>query len=251
MKFQLPFLGLLLFFCMACPRLPDAPPNEIEFIILQMNDVYEIAPLEGGKAGGLARVAHIRKELLKENPNVISILSGDFLSPSFMGNLKQANGEKIAGLQMVETLNALGLDYVTFGNHEFDLGDPDLLQGRIDASTFEWTVCNALRVKDGNKAPFTQAGKAIPEYIIHEISRADGTKFKLGFLGVLLPFNQAEYVHYLPVEETFKAKLEEMKEQTDMVLAITHLEIDEDIELAKKKSGNTTLPWRARSCQHE
>ena len=48
----------------------------------------------------------VKKELISENPNTIAILSGDFLSPSLMATLK-LNGEKIAGLQMVESLNAM------------------------------------------------------------------------------------------------------------------------------------------------
>ncbi len=131
-NFQLIFLAVTFLFssCSSSKKSTldttiGAKKNPIEFIILQLNDVYEIAPLEGGKAGGLARVATVRKELMKENPNTITLLAGDFLSPSFVGTLtlKEENGkkEKIAGLQMIETLNALGLDYATFGNHEFEL----------------------------------------------------------------------------------------------------------------------------------
>ena len=237
MRFKISFFALILFFCLACPSGPRQSADEVSFIILQMNDVYEIAPLEGGKAGGLARVAQVREELLAENPNVITVLSGDFLSPSFMGTLKLPNGEKIAGLQMIETLNALGLDYVTFGNHEFDISDPDLLQKRIDQSEFEWTVCNALRVKNGENEPFTQKGEAIPEYIIREINSPLGTTLKLGFLGVVLPFNKADYVHYLPVEETFRTTFAKMKNEADLVFGITHLEIEEDLTLAAKVPG--------------
>ena len=32
----------------------------IDFTFLQINDVYEIAPLEGGKKGGMARVATLK-----------------------------------------------------------------------------------------------------------------------------------------------------------------------------------------------
>ena len=113
------FLIAILFIFSDC-QVPQSSQENIDFIILQMNDVYEIAPLEGGKAGGLARVATVRQDLLKESPNVVTVLSGDFLSPSFIGTLKTDEGEKIAGLQMIETLNTLGLDYATFGNHEFD-----------------------------------------------------------------------------------------------------------------------------------
>ena len=85
--FILSFLVLFIFSC---------KQNEpVEFIILQMNDVYEIAPVEGGKAGGMARVATLRNQLLEENPHVITTLSGDFVSPSLIGTLTY-QGEKIA-----------------------------------------------------------------------------------------------------------------------------------------------------------
>lgn len=232
-------LGLCLLFLVN--GLSQSASDNIEFIILQMNDVYEISPLEGGKAGGLARVATLKKELLQENPNTIAVLSGDFLSPSLMTNLEMENGEQIAGLQMVETLNALGLDYVTFGNHEFDLSDPDLLQKRIDQSAFRYTVCNALRVKDGVTVPFTQQidGKdvPVPEYIIHEFSNEAGQKVRLGLLGVVLPFNKQDYLQYKDVTTTFRDSYHRLKQESDVVVGITHLAIDEDIQLAKDVPG--------------
>ena len=92
--------------------------GKISFTVLQINDVYEIAPLEGGKAGGLARVATILKQLKKENPNTISVLAGDFLSPSFMGTLKEDGEKIIEGLHQVS-------DEIEKGDFEFraDLED--------------------------------------------------------------------------------------------------------------------------------
>jgi 5'-nucleotidase/UDP-sugar diphosphatase len=94
----------------------------VSFNILQMNDVYEIAPIEGGQRGGLARVATIKNELIKINPNTISIMAGDFLSPSALG-VTTINGETLAGKQMVDSLNVTGLDYAILGNHEFDISE--------------------------------------------------------------------------------------------------------------------------------
>ena len=79
----------------------------IDITILQINDVYEIAPLEGGKIGGMARVATLRKKLLSENKNTYTVHAGDFLNPSLIGTLKY-EGERIAGKQMVELMNATG-----------------------------------------------------------------------------------------------------------------------------------------------
>ncbi|MCB0610723.1 MAG: bifunctional metallophosphatase/5'-nucleotidase [Lewinellaceae bacterium] len=211
--------------------------EEVSFTILQLNDVYEIAPLEGGKAGGLARVATVKKELLAENPNTIAVIAGDFLSPSFIGTLKMKDGERIAGLQMVETLNAMGLDYATFGNHEFDLKDADLLQKRIDQSHFKFVCSNAFRVDNGERRPFTQNKTPIPPYIIREFTGPGGKKVTVGLTGVVLPFNKADYAAYGDVTESFRASVNAMKARTDVMIGITHLAVDDDIALAKAVPG--------------
>lgn len=239
-------LSLLLLCCFSCkpPQYTTAvlkPSTEtIDFIVLQLNDVYEIAPLEGGTVGGLARVATLKKQLLKENPNTIAILSGDFLSPSFIGTLK-INDEKVAGLQMIEALNAMGMDYVTFGNHEFDLKSADLLEKRMSQSNFEWTICNAFYTDGKTTRPFqkTVDGKIIPssKYAVREFSNSSGDKMKLGLIGVVLPFNKVEYVKYDPIYSTFEKTYQEAKKETDLCLGITHLVVDQDIELAKKCAG--------------
>ncbi|HXG01695.1 MAG TPA: hypothetical protein VNL69_12945, partial [Bacteroidota bacterium] len=59
--------------------------DAVDVTLLQLNDVYEISPLENGAYGGLARVATIRKHLLRENPNTFTFLAGDFISPSAIG----------------------------------------------------------------------------------------------------------------------------------------------------------------------
>jgi hypothetical protein len=85
-------------------------PNDgkyLQWTILQLNDVYEMLPLDQQR--------RVRQLLLQENPKTFTILAGDFLSPSA---LSQA---KVNGKQMIATFNTLGLDFVTFGNHEFDL----------------------------------------------------------------------------------------------------------------------------------
>lgn len=235
-------LALLLPACQGTRHLavqPAAAP--IEFTLLQLNDVYEISPLEGGKSGGLARVASLKQQLLAENPNTIALLSGDFLSPSLIGNLKLPDGERIAGLQMVEALNAMGLDYATFGNHEFDLSSGALLQKRIHQSDFAYTVCNARRLEDGVARPFTQsiAGEVeeMPDYLVHTFANEQGQQVRVGIIGVVLPFNQADYVYYEPVTEAFRRTYEAIKDEVDLVVAMTHLNEDDDLELARAVPG--------------
>ena len=91
-----------------------------DFIILQLNDVYEMSGVKGGTLGGLPRVQTLLKKLRKENPNTITMLAGDLFSPSAIG-IAEKDGKRFAGRQMVALLNAMDWDYLTFGNHEFDI----------------------------------------------------------------------------------------------------------------------------------
>ena len=94
--------------------------QKIDFTFLQLNDVYEIAPIQGGEFGGLARVETVHQDLLKENKNTLLMMAGDFLNPSLIGTLK-VEGERVRGKQMVSVMNAMNFDLVAFGNHEFDV----------------------------------------------------------------------------------------------------------------------------------
>ncbi|MDQ6610380.1 MAG: bifunctional metallophosphatase/5'-nucleotidase, partial [Bacteroidota bacterium] len=75
--------------------------GKIDVSFVQINDVYEIAPLSGGKEGGIARVATLKKEWLQKNPNTFLVIAGDFLSPSVYNSLK-VDGKAIRGKQMVD-----------------------------------------------------------------------------------------------------------------------------------------------------
>ena len=125
-----------------------------------INDVYEIAPLAGGKEGGVARVASLKKQYLQKNRNTFLVLAGDFLSPSVYNSL-QYNGKAIRGKQMIESLNAAGLDLATFGNHEFDIRESELLE-RINESKFGWTSANTFHKSNDSILPFKKNGVSIP-----------------------------------------------------------------------------------------
>ena len=238
MKFFMVVLAFVLVVFSGCtPPAYQSKQQEVSFTILQMNDVYEMMPLEGGKAGGLARVATVRKQLLKENPNVVTVLAGDFLSPSIYDTLKGNDGSAVAGAQMVDALNQLGLDYVTFGNHEFDLKEGDLLK-RINQSEFNWVSCNVLHRSSEGTKPFSklQAGQAvpIPTYRIHTFASPSGDKVRCAFIGLTIPENIQPHVQYLNVSNSLSKSYEVARTNADLVFAITHLEHAQDRELATR-----------------
>jgi 5'-nucleotidase len=245
--------GLWLLFlgtgCSTARQIPAATSTaEIRFTILQLNDVYEIAPLEGGKAGGLARVAGLLRQLEAENPNTIAVLAGDFLSPSFIGTLRLESGERVAGQQMIETLNALGLDYATFGNHEFDFRDSSLLRRRLDQSDFAYLSANARWQTDAGLRRFVRRGEPVPDYLVHHFANAQGDSVAVALVGILLPFARQPYLAYLPVDSTFRVAVAQARQRADVVLGLTHLAAEQDLALAKAVPG---LPLFMGGHEHE
>lgn len=217
--------------------------GKIEIIILQANDVYEIAPTEGGKVGGMARVASLKRKLRVENRNTLFVLAGDFVSPSLIGTLK-INGKRIAGKQMVETMNAAGVDLVTFGNHEFDLDRADL-QARIDESNFDW-ICNNLYftetpvanqpesgVFEGIIAPPSKLGNQIAPHKVSVFQDDDGTTLKLGMFGTVLDAQKKDYIFYKSIFDESKNSVSQLKKLgADVIIGVTHVNLEDDKNIA-------------------
>ncbi len=245
MKTRFPFyaliFGLFLTSCETVKTASSAVVNDgkITVTFVQINDVYEIAPMQGAKVGGVARVATLKKQELAKNPNTVMVMAGDFLSPSVYNSLKY-EGKRIRGRQMVESLNSAGLDLAVFGNHEFDIKE-DELQERINESTFKWIASNTFHRTKSGVAPFvktTSAGKEpFPETYIMDVQDKDGTKAKIGFIGLTLPFNKAEYVTYTDEFEVAEKLYNQLKETCDAVVAITHLAVEQDSILARRVPG--------------
>ena len=209
--------------------------NKIDFTFLQLNDVYEIAPIQGGEFGGMARVATVHKELLKENENTMLFMAGDFLNPSLLGTLK-VDGERVRGKQMVEVMNAMNFDLVAFGNHEFDVPKKDL-QKRLNESTFPWISANVkLKTKEA-AIPFYKERNSkkenVHETFIKEIIDKDGTKIKVGFISVCIPSNPKEYVEYGNMFVKARASYAAIKDSVDVVFGLTHVKLANDKRIAK------------------
>ncbi|MEO6254407.1 MAG: bifunctional metallophosphatase/5'-nucleotidase [Ferruginibacter sp.] len=213
--------------------------GRIDITFVQINDVYEIAPLDGGKTGGMARIATIKKDQLLQNPNTYLLIAGDFLSPSVFNSLK-FEGSRIRGKQMVEVMNATGVDLAVFGNHEFDIAETEL-QSRINESRFKWVSSNTFHKKGNNVIPFvkqTPAGmQPFPETWIMDVKDADGTTARIGFIGITLPFNKAAYVSYTDVFAAASSAYNKIKDSCDAVVAVTHQSMEDDVELAKRLPG--------------
>lgn len=197
---------------------PNAP---IKVTFLHVNDVYQFAPVDGGARGGLARLLTLKKEALKQNPNTIFTLGGDTLSPS-------VETLTYKGAQMIDAWNAVGLDYSVFGNHEFDIKTPVLLE-RIKESKFRWLGANVI--DNDTKGIFADT----PKFVIVEYPGG----IKVGIIGLILPEAKetSSMADNLMVEdfcETAKKYVPEMrKEGANAIVGLTHLFMAQDKKLAQ------------------
>lgn len=213
---------------------PIKDDGKIDVTFVQINDVYEIAPLQGGKVGGVARVATLKKEHLLKNPNTFLVIAGDFFSPSVYNSLKH-EGKRIRGRQMVESLNAAGMDLAVFGNHEFDITE-DEFQQRLNESQFQWVSSNSFHKKANGTVPFSKTvgivNQPFPETYFISVKDKDGTSARIGFIGITLPFNKADYVSYTDPITTAERLYNQIKDSCDAVVAATHQALEEDSILA-------------------
>ena len=196
----------------------------VRITLLQVNDVYQFTPVDRGAVGGLGRVATLRKQIIKESPNTLFLLSGDTISPSVESNTYK-------GAQMIDAWNAVGLDFSVFGNHEFDFG-PEVLLSRIKESHFTWLGANVVDRKSGKTFANT------PPFVLREFQGV-----KLGIFGIVLPgtistSKPGPDIDFLNSCETAKKTVAEMRSAgAQVIVALTHLSMSEDKALARCVQG--------------
>ncbi|MDQ2937194.1 MAG: 5'-nucleotidase C-terminal domain-containing protein [Acidobacteriota bacterium] len=192
----------------------------VKVTLLQVNDVYQFAPVDQGARGGIARVLTLKEQIQKQSPNTLFLLAGDTISPS-------VESITYKGAQMIDAWNTAGLDYATFGNHEFDFG-PEVLRERMKESRFKWIIANVIDKKTGG--PF---GNAVP-FVIREF---DGVK--VGIFGLVLEETKTTSrpgpdVDFLSPCETARKTVADIHARgVKTVIALTHLSMSEDKEVAR------------------
>jgi len=207
---------------------PQKTECNVRVTLLQVNDVYQFSPVDQDTRGGLARLLTLQKSIKAENPNTLFLLAGDTISPS-------VESITYKGAQMIEAWNAAGLDYATFGNHEFDFG-PDVLQQRMRESKFGWIAANVIDTKTGK--PFG----GVDAFVIREFGGV-----KIGIFGLVLPETKitsrpGPNVEFRNPCDTAKQMVAELhKRGVKVVVALTHLSLREDKEVARCAGVNLII----------
>ena len=210
----------------ACATLPDTPavPRGAPAVtIVHFNDMHEMVAGAAGHLGGIARLSTVVRRERARNSPVLVTLGGDFLSPSAIATAR-VDGEPLAGRQAVAVLNQLGVDWATFGNHEFDLPE-GAFRTRLSEITFGLVSSN---VTDAAGRPFTPA---VPSTIV--TVRAGGRDLRLGIVGLTVDFTIQPYVRYRPAVEAAREQIRTFAGKTDAIIALSHLGLPGDTALAE------------------
>lgn len=223
---------LVLILALLCGFLPSgrqsADAQEAAVVtIVHFSDASELDPIEGGRVGGFSRLATLIKDLKRHNQPLLLTFGGDYLSPSAIGTAR-VNGESLAGRQTVDVLNRMGLDWATFGNHEFDLSE-GAFRARLAETRFRIVSSNVTDAA-GQPFPGTVQSAVVP-------IRAGNRELRLGLIGLTVDSNKAPWVRYGSPIEAAREQLKILEGRTDAVIALTHLDLSVDLELAVKYPG--------------
>ena len=153
----------ILFGLCACQK-KEAKPKEDIYIVFTSDvhcSVNDNLTLPGVKA--------YVNELKSEHNDVLLVDCGDYLQGGTVGTLSK-------GEYIVELMNEMGYDVVTFGNHEFDYG-MDQLQELIGKMNADMIACNVRYT--GTKGNIFEN---VPGYVIKEVNGV-----KVAFIGILTP----------------------------------------------------------------
>jgi 2',3'-cyclic-nucleotide 2'-phosphodiesterase (5'-nucleotidase family) len=212
-------------------------------VFVQLNDLYHIdttADALRPECMILPRVATVIKRLRKYHgeEHVKFALPGDFMGPSCLSR-------EFKGKQMIDIMNAMKIDYVTLGNHEFDFTAEEI-KNCIRQSTFKWIVTNFDFIHKESRSIYAFKKKVVPFDIL---------RISDGIWGVIVgvmyesEFPESRSSDKLcrtqPASESISIAMDEvatsLKERglgddTTFCIALTHQKQHQDVALAESSN---------------
>ena len=186
---------------------------------------------------GYARLAGQRDAERQHTPYVAIVSSGDFAQGNTVGSLTK--GEAI-----VRIMNAVGYDYLTIGNHEFDYTVPQM-QHLSEMLTAKTLCCNFSRYEQDNDDNDDRDSDDL--YPAYEVKDFGGTK--VGFIGVATPstFRSSTPTYFIDDNgnllynfhqtDTYKCVQEAVndarEEGAEIIIVLSHLGDDPEVAYSR------------------
>jgi 5'-nucleotidase/UDP-sugar diphosphatase len=201
---------------------PSVLEARTQLTILHTSEHHGTALPDEDGMGGLAYLATVIKEIRAKEKNVLLLNSGDLLVGTLMSTV-------FRGVPDVLAMNLMRYDAVTIGNHEFDFGLM-AFQNLRDLARFPFLSANIQR-----KEITPSSSNLAQPWMIREF---DG--LKVGVFGlttveareIMNPsvVKQITILGPIPVAHQVISTL---RQQVDLIIALTHQDNADDIALAK------------------
>ncbi|KAI9286286.1 Metallo-dependent phosphatase-like protein [Umbelopsis sp. AD052] len=201
--------------------------------IVHFNDVYHVSSGKSEPIGGAARfttaIRDSRQHLeSKGYADPMVLFSGDVFSPSTESSITR-------GKHMPAVLNQFSIDVACAGNHDFDFGVPQL-QKLLKMTNFPWLLSNVLD-KNTNSPPIGLKR--------HLVLNCKTSGLRIGVIGLVekewidtIPSfpPELEYHDFVEVAKEMSSKLRDPngEDHVDLVVALTHMRVPNDIKLANE-----------------
>lgn len=219
--FKMIGISALLLVAISCNN--DDPVNvdsSRDLTIFYINDPH-------AQIDNFAKIKHI-VDAERANTDVLLVCAGDI----FSGNpIVDQYAEK--GFPIIDLMNKTGFDASVIGNHEFDYGI-DILKDRMAQAEFDWVCANV-----------NTSGSALPQPApFTTITKGDLTITLLGLIETFgkpddvipatHPWRVADlqFQVYTDILDTYQDL--KQQEQADLLIALTHLGQNADINLANQ-----------------
>ncbi len=188
--------------------------------IIHTNDTHSrLLDTDGGF--GFAKISTIINMIKQQKtPNVLVLDAGDTLHGMPIVNISK-------GENAIKVLDAVGYNFMTLGNHDFNYGYERVLELEKSAKV---KMLNANIVDESGANIFTP----------YEIVEKDG--IKIGIFGLATPETayktspkNVEGLTFKDPIEVSKDMVEQLKDKTDIIIALAHIGLDESSVVTSKK----------------
>lgn len=248
--FYLLLLTVIIFAIGAIPA-QASPGNELYLTILHTNDEHgamiphsptvdfhpqRANPTIGGYARLASAVKEIREQKEADDEPVLLLSAGDYIGGSpYSWLIPMGFAPELMIKQMI------GYDAVVIGNHEYDYG-PDILAGYLLEAGYPDAHNQTVVLASNTAAPSNHPLASNELYReSHLLVLENGLKVGLfGLIGkqAVSYVTANDPVQFTDQHEAARKMVEQLQQQgAQLIIAITHSGVEEDIELARDVSG--------------
>ena len=182
--------------------------------------------------GGVARIAFIIKQARRQAYRSLYLDSGDIFQGAPVFNVFHGEPE-------IKALSLMGLDAMAAGNHDFDLGEPNLATWIRKYATFPVLAANYI-FAPGQGTTEPPLADLVNDYVIFNLKGLRVLVIGLGNTSTMTTLFEAGNklgITVLDAPETVQNIIDSLKPQVDVIVVLSHLGLTEDQELIKNTTG--------------